>query len=111
MNEAIAIQNPLSAQRRELARAQAARSLPGSAKSREHVLLSLLAERRFRAGQSADLNALVRDLAEPPIDQVGALGLNDCISKSDRKALTAALLASPTSRAGAKARRSMSANG
>jgi hypothetical protein len=69
------------------------------AKSREHVLLSLLAERRFRNGQSADLNALLHDLAEPPIDQVGALELNDFLSKADRKSLAAALnslLASPT---------------
>jgi hypothetical protein len=69
------------------------------AKSREHVLLSLLAERRFRNGQGADLNALLHDLADPPIDQVGALELNDFLSKSDRKALAAALntlLASPT---------------
>jgi Helicase HerA, central domain len=72
---------------------------PDPAKSREHVLLSLLAERRFRNGQGADLEALLHDLAESPIDQVGALDLNDFLSKSDRKALAAALnslLASPT---------------
>jgi hypothetical protein len=59
----------------------------------------LLAERRFRSGQGADLNALLHDLADPPIDQVGALELNDFISKTDRKSLAAALntlLASPT---------------
>jgi len=69
------------------------------AKSREHVLLSLLAERRFRNGQGADLEALLHDLAEPPIDQVGALEVNDFLSKTDRKSLAAALnslLASPT---------------
>jgi hypothetical protein len=63
------------------------------------VLLSLLAERRFRNGQGADLNALLHDLAEPPIDQVGALELNDFLSKADRKSLAAllnTLLASPT---------------
>ncbi|HEX3774078.1 MAG TPA: helicase HerA-like domain-containing protein, partial [Polyangiaceae bacterium] len=72
---------------------------PDPAKSKEHVLLALLAERRFRQGQAAELNALLHDLVEPPIDQVGALALNDFISKSDRKALAAALntlLASPT---------------
>jgi hypothetical protein len=72
---------------------------PDPAKSREHVLLSLLAERRFRQGLGADLNALLHDLTEPPIDEVGALPLNDFLSKSDRKALAAALntlLASPT---------------
>ncbi len=72
---------------------------PDPAKSREHVLLSLLAERRFRQGQGADLNALLHDLSEPPIDEVGALPLNDFLAKSERKALAAALnslLASPT---------------
>ncbi len=69
------------------------------AKSKEHVLLALLAERRFRAGGGADLNSLLEDLATPPIDRVGALPLNDFVSKSDRKSLAAALnalLASPT---------------
>ncbi|HEY2732616.1 MAG TPA: helicase HerA-like domain-containing protein, partial [Polyangiales bacterium] len=69
------------------------------AKSKEHVLLSLLAERRFRKGAAADLSALLHDLTEPPIDEVGALSLNEFISKTDRRALAAALntlLASPT---------------
>ena len=69
------------------------------AKSREHVLLSLFAERRFRAGKNAELTALLEDLAEPPIEEIGALALNDFLPKSERKALAAALntlLASPT---------------
>ncbi|HEY4106914.1 MAG TPA: helicase HerA-like domain-containing protein [Polyangiaceae bacterium] len=69
------------------------------AKSKEHVLLALLAERHFQAGRAADLDSLLHDLAEPPIDRVGALPLNDFISRSDRKSLAAALntlLASPT---------------
>ena len=41
---------------------------PDPARSREHVLLSVLAERRLLAGQSADLGALLEDLARPPID-------------------------------------------
>jgi hypothetical protein len=72
---------------------------PDPAKSREHVLLSVLAERRLTAGQSADLSALLEDLAEPPIEEIGALPLNEFIPKSERKALAAALntlLASPT---------------
>ena len=72
---------------------------PDPAKSREHVLLSLLAERRFQAGKNADLTELLGDLHDPPIDQVGALPLNDFLPKSERKALAAALnslLASPT---------------
>jgi hypothetical protein len=72
---------------------------PDPAKSREHVLLSVLAERRLLAGEPADLNALLGDLKTPPIEQVGALELGDFLPKPDRKALAAALntlLASPT---------------
>ena len=72
---------------------------PDPAKSREHVLLSVLAERRWMAGQSADLGGLLEDLAKPPIEQIGALSLDAFLPKSERKALAAALntlLASPT---------------
>ncbi|HEY4121471.1 MAG TPA: helicase HerA-like domain-containing protein, partial [Byssovorax sp.] len=69
------------------------------ARSKEHVLLSLLAERRLRAGQSADLGALLADLASPPVKVVGALPLDGYVSKAERKSLAASLnslLASPT---------------
>jgi hypothetical protein len=69
------------------------------ARSREHVLLSVLAERRLRAGQNADLNGLLDDLNEPPIDEVGALPIDAFLPKTERRALAAALnnlLASPT---------------
>ena len=69
------------------------------ARSREHVLLSVLAERRLRAGQDADLASLLRDLNEPPIDEIGVLPLDTFLSKNDRRSLSAALnnlLASPT---------------
>jgi DNA helicase HerA-like ATPase len=72
---------------------------PDPAKSREHVLLSVLAERRLVAGQAADLALLLEDLADPPIERIGALELNDFLPKSERKALSAALntlLASPS---------------
>ncbi|HEY5959086.1 MAG TPA: helicase HerA-like domain-containing protein [Polyangiaceae bacterium] len=72
---------------------------PDPAKSRDHVLLSVLAERRLRAGQSAELGALLEDLAQPPIEKIGALRLDAFLVKSERKALAAALntlLASPT---------------
>lgn len=72
---------------------------PDPARSRDHVLLAVLAERRLRAKQSAELPALLEDLAHPPIEQIGALELNAFISKKDRAALAAALntlLASPT---------------
>lgn len=69
------------------------------AKSKEHVLLSVLAERRLAAGQPAHLAALLGDVIDPPIDRVGELPLDDYISTRDRKALAAALnslLASPS---------------
>jgi hypothetical protein len=63
---------------------------PDPAKSREHVLLSVLAERRLASGQPADLAALLSDLATPPIERVGALELEDFLPKSERRALSAA---------------------
>jgi Bacterial protein of unknown function (DUF853) len=69
------------------------------ARSKEHVLLSVLAERRLKAGQSADLRALLHDLEVLPIDEVGALPVDRFIAKKERQALSAALnglLASPT---------------
>jgi DNA helicase HerA-like ATPase len=72
---------------------------PDPAKSREHVLLSVLAERRLSRGESAELGALLDDLAEPPFERIGALELDDFFSRGDRKTLSAALntlLASPT---------------
>lgn len=69
------------------------------AKSREHVLLSVLAERRLAAGQSAELGALMEDVLRPPIERIGALGVNAFMKKKEREALAAALntlLASPS---------------
>jgi DNA helicase HerA-like ATPase len=72
---------------------------PDPAKSREHVLLSVLAERRLAAGESAELGALMQDVLEPPIADIGALPVNAFMKKTERRALAAALntlLASPT---------------
>lgn len=72
---------------------------PDPAKSKEHVLLSVLAERRLLAGENAELSALMQDLLTPPIEEVGALPLNAFLKKNDRSNLAAALnslLASPT---------------
>jgi hypothetical protein len=69
------------------------------AKSREHVLLSVLAERRLAAGETAELGALMRDVLEPPIEQIGALPMNTFMKKTERRSLAAALnnlLASPS---------------
>jgi DNA helicase HerA-like ATPase len=72
---------------------------PDPARSREHVLLSVLAERRLVAGDNADLSGLMLDLEDPPIDSIGALPIDSFLRKSDRRKLAAALnslLASPT---------------
>jgi hypothetical protein len=71
---------------------------PDPAKSREHVLMTVLAERRLRDTQSADLVALVDDIVRPPLDKIGALAVDAFMPKSERRTLAAALnalLASP----------------
>jgi hypothetical protein len=72
---------------------------PDPAKSRDHVLLSVLAERRLREGQSADLGSLLADLNEPPVDTIGSLPIASFMSIKERAELAAslnALVASPT---------------
>jgi hypothetical protein len=72
---------------------------PDPAKSKEHVLLSVLAEQRLVRGESAELAALLADLHKPPISHIGALELDAFLPKSERRALAATLntlLASPT---------------
>src|SRR5450432_2782271 len=72
---------------------------PDPAKSREHVLLSVLAERRLATGQTAELGALMQDVLEPPITEIGALSVNAFMKKAERTNLAAALnslLAAPT---------------
>src|SRR5258708_1885479 len=54
---------------------------PDPAKSREHVLLSVLAERRLAAGGNADLRPPLEDLAPPPIARIGALDLHAFVAK------------------------------
>lgn len=69
------------------------------ARSREHVLLSVLGERRLLAGQNAELGALMKDVVEPPVPEIGALPVNSFMKKKERQGLAAALntlLASPT---------------
>jgi hypothetical protein len=72
---------------------------PDPAKSRDHVLLSVLAERRLAAGESAELSLLMNDILHPPIDRIGALPVNTFMRATERRNLAAALntlLASPT---------------
>jgi len=72
---------------------------PDPAKSREHVLLAVLAERRLQAGHTAELGSLLDEVLTPPVERIGALAVDDFIPLKERKALAAALntlLASPT---------------
>ena len=69
------------------------------AKSREHVYLSVLAERRLLAGQTADLAALLAEVVDPPVESIGALEVDAFLGKRARRDLAAALntlLAAPT---------------
>ena len=68
-------------------------------RSREHALLSVLAERRLIAGQTAEIAELVLDVLEPPIESIGALPLDSYLSKARRSELAASLntlLAAPS---------------
>lgn len=72
---------------------------PDPTRSRDHVVLSVFAERRLRAGQPADVASLLEDVRRPPIDQVGAMSVEEFLPKKDRLSLATALntlLASPT---------------
>ena len=69
------------------------------ARSREHALLSVLAEARLSAGRTATLGELMGDLVEPPIAQIGELPLDAFVSPKLRAELAAdlnTLVASPT---------------
>jgi hypothetical protein len=72
---------------------------PDPASSREHVLLSVLAERRLLSGAQADLASLMQNVLEPPIAEIGALPINSFLKRKERQDLAAALntlLASPS---------------
>jgi hypothetical protein len=59
--------------------------------SREYILLSALIERAWRRGETLSLEALVAQVANPPIDRVGALPLDSFYPPKDRTALMLAL--------------------
>jgi hypothetical protein len=72
---------------------------PDPTRSRDHVVLSVFAERRLRAGVSADVTGLLEDVRKPPIETMGALPMDEFLPKRDRTSLASAfntLLASPT---------------
>src|SRR5690606_11370758 len=57
---------------------------PDPAKSRAHVLLSVLAEARLRAGDNAELGALMGEVMAPPIERIGALSIDEFMSTKER---------------------------
>jgi hypothetical protein len=68
-------------------------------RSRDHVVLSVFAERRLKEGLPADVASLLGDVREPPVERMGALPIDEFLPKKDRQSLAAALntlLASPT---------------
>src|SRR5688572_4780435 len=50
---------------------------PDPSRSREHVLLSVLAERRMQQGHTAELGSLLDEVLQPPVERIGALDVDD----------------------------------
>jgi hypothetical protein len=72
---------------------------PDPTRSRDHVVLSVLAERRLRAGGVADVATLLGDVRSPPVETLGAMPVDEFLPKRERTSLATALntlLASPT---------------
>lgn len=66
--------------------------------SREHILISNLLDRSWRAGKDIDLAGLIRGIQQPPFDKVGILDLESFYPSKDRFGLAMTLnnlLASP----------------
>ena len=62
-------------------------------------MLSVFAERRLRAGHPAGVDRLLEDIANPPVQTLGAMPIDEFFPKRDRLSLATALntlLASPT---------------
>ena len=55
--------------------------------SREHILLSVVVDREWRAGRNLDLTTLIHAVQEPGIDQIGVLPLESFFPAKDRFAL------------------------
>ena len=72
---------------------------PDPVRSRDHVVLSIFAERRLREGKSAEVQALLADVLAPPVAEIGAMGIDDFLPRRERNGLATSLntlLASPT---------------
>ena len=56
-------------------------------RSREHILLSNIVETNWRKGASLDLQDLILQTQDPPLEKLGAFALNDFFPKRDRSEL------------------------
>lgn len=66
--------------------------------SKEHILLSNIFDKSWRAGKSLDLGELIRQIQTPPIERIGVLDLETFLPKDQRVKLAMSLnnlLASP----------------
>lgn len=59
---------------------------PDPTKSRDHVVLSVFAERRLRAGHPADVESLLDDVRNPPVETLGAMPIAEFLPKRERPA-------------------------
>jgi len=68
-------------------------------RSREHILLANIIELNWRKGTSLDLQALILQTQDPPLEKLGAFPLNEFFPKKERNELAMLLnnfLASPS---------------
>jgi len=66
--------------------------------SREHILLSLILDKAWRAGRNLSLPQVIQQIQKPPVERVGVFELEDFYPAGDRMGLAMALnnlLASP----------------
>jgi len=66
--------------------------------SREHILISTILDRAWRAGQDLDLAGIIQQIQSPPVAQIGVLDLDSFFPAKDRFQLAMSLnnlLASP----------------
>jgi hypothetical protein len=71
---------------------------PDPVRSREHILLSAILDRAWRAGQGMDLAGLIRAIQAPPFERLGVLDLESFFPSKERFELALRLnnlLASP----------------
>src|SRR5512139_1745637 len=60
---------------------------PDPTSSRDHVVLSVLAERRLREGRPADVASLLEDVRRPPLERLGAMSFDEFLPKKERLSL------------------------